>query len=84
MNLWLAILIAVIVGWAFGKQVVMKSGKKFSWLAFFVTVFLLLGGFYFILTGSATTTSSFFFPSRSSRLAHSPFIRSGKCPKDQL
>jgi len=48
MSLWLAILLAVVVGWAFGKKVVVKDGRKFSWLAFFVIFFLLLGGFEFI------------------------------------
>jgi membrane protein implicated in regulation of membrane protease activity len=43
MNFWLALIISVVFGLYIGKQLKPK-GKKFSWLAFFITLFLLLGG----------------------------------------
>ena len=43
MNFWLAILLSVIVGMLFGGAFKSKD-KRFSWLAFFITLFIVMGG----------------------------------------
>ncbi len=55
MNFWLATIIAVVVGTIVGSS---SKDKKFSWLGFFITFFLLLGGIGWIV-GFAVDTLAF-------------------------
>jgi uncharacterized membrane protein len=50
---WAILLLAVLVGWAFGKYF-KKKDKGFSWPAFFVSLFIFLGGldYFFDVLGN--------------------------------